>query len=125
MDTGMNYAAIAKQVLTNYAAFWAQAGIALQPVFDDEHRTYLLLKFGWRGKTYLHSATVHLEIRDCQIWIQNDHTEAGIATDLLEAGVPREDIVLGFRPPELRQYTGFGAGEPAAQHAAPAKTRAA
>jgi hypothetical protein len=35
---------------------------------------------------------------DNKIWIQQDETEDGIASDLLEAGVPKEDIVLGFRP---------------------------
>jgi hypothetical protein len=39
--------------------------------------------------------------------IQYDETEEGIATDLLEAGVPKEDIVLGFRYPKIREYTGF------------------
>ena len=36
-----------------------------------------------------------------------DDTEEGVATDLLEAGVPKEDIVLGFRHPKVRQHTGF------------------
>ena len=39
--------------------------------------------------------------------IQYDDTEEGIATDLLEAGVPKADIVLGFRHPKIREYTGF------------------
>jgi hypothetical protein len=34
-------------------------------------------------------------------------TEEGVATDLLEAGVLKEDIVLGFRHPKIRQHTGF------------------
>jgi hypothetical protein len=34
-------------------------------------------------------------------------TEDGIATDLLEAGVPKEDIVLAFHAPEMRPYTEF------------------
>ncbi len=34
-----------------------------------------------------------------KIWIQCDDTEEDVATDLLEAGVPKEDIVLGFRQP--------------------------
>lgn len=33
-----------------------------------------------------------------------------MATDLLAAGVPKEDIVLGFRHPQVRQYTEFGTG---------------
>ncbi|WP_333152179.1 MULTISPECIES: element excision factor XisI family protein [unclassified Microcoleus] len=30
-----------------------------------------------------------------------------MATDLLQAGVSREDIVLAFHPPRLRQFTEF------------------
>ena len=33
-----------------------------------------------------------------------------MATDLLAAGIPKEDIVLGFRHPNVRQYTKFGTG---------------
>ncbi len=36
-------------------------------------------------------------------------TEDGIAMDLLREGVPKDDIVLGFQPPELRPYTEFAA----------------
>ena len=50
---------------------------------------------------------IHVELIKDKIWIQYDGTEEGIATDLLEAGVPKEHIVLGFRPPEIRPYTGF------------------
>lgn len=32
-----------------------------------------------------------------------------MATELLQAGVPREDIVLAFHPPRLRQFTEFAA----------------
>ena len=78
-------------------------------MFDDAHQSSLLLNIDWRGKKYLHSATIHLEIIGEKIWIQNDHTEEGIATDLLEAGVPKEDIVLGFRHPSIRKYTEFAA----------------
>jgi len=40
-------------------------------------------------------------------WIEQDWTEKGIATELLESGVPNEDIVLGFRHPERRPLTEF------------------
>ena len=36
-----------------------------------------------------------------------DGTEHGIAVDLTAAGIPKEYIVLGFREPELRQYTEY------------------
>ncbi|MBD2413457.1 XisI protein [Nostoc calcicola FACHB-3891] len=39
--------------------------------------------------------------------MQHDGTEVGIATLLLEQGVPREDIVLAFHSPYMRQFTEF------------------
>lgn len=48
-----------------------------------------------------------MDLIDNKIWIQFDDTEEGVATDLMEAGIPKEDIILGFRHPKLRQYTGF------------------
>ncbi|MFM6201853.1 MAG: element excision factor XisI family protein, partial [Dolichospermum sp.] len=42
-----------------------------------------------------------------KIWIQYDDTEEGIANDLIAAGVPKEDIVLGFRHPRIRPFTNF------------------
>lgn len=41
------------------------------------------------------------------MWIQYDGTSVPGAEALLEAGILREDIVLGFHPAELRQYTDF------------------
>jgi len=42
-----------------------------------------------------------------KIWIQQDGTEVGIANQLVDLGVPKQDIVLGFDPPNLRKYTDF------------------
>ncbi|WP_242032710.1 element excision factor XisI family protein [Oscillatoria sp. FACHB-1406] len=33
---------------------------------------------------------------------------------LVEMGVPKQDIILAFHEPEVRQYTELGTGEPAA-----------
>ena len=30
-----------------------------------------------------------------------------VTEELIQAGVPKEDIVLGFHEPEIRPYTGF------------------
>ena len=34
-------------------------------------------------------------------------TEAGIATELMRLGIPSNEIVLAFQPPEVRQFTEF------------------
>lgn len=41
------------------------------------------------------------------MWIQRDGTEDGIALDLENAGIPKDHIVLGFKPPEVRPMTGY------------------
>ncbi|GAK56474.1 FdxN element excision controlling factor protein like [Candidatus Vecturithrix granuli] len=39
--------------------------------------------------------------------VQYDGTEDGVAAELVAAGIPHNAIVLGFRPPEVRPFTGF------------------
>jgi hypothetical protein len=58
----------------------------------------------------VHHTVIHIDIVDHKLWIQWDETEEGIATDLVAAGVPHTDIVLGFRHPAVRVYTEFAVG---------------
>ena len=53
---------------------------------------------------------LHIDIKDGKIWIQHDGTEEGIANRLVAAGVPKNDIVLGFQSPFQRKYTEFAVG---------------
>jgi hypothetical protein len=49
----------------------------------------------------------HFDIRNGKIWLQRNITEYEIVDYLMENGVSKDDIVLGFRYPETRPYTGF------------------
>jgi hypothetical protein len=51
------------------------------------------------------SCTVSREV--AKIWIRQDGTEHEIAKALVQAGVPKEHIVLAFRPAEMRQHTEY------------------
>ena len=84
--------------------------IETQAILDTERDHYLLLHTGWRNNRRTHGCSLHLDIKDGKIWIQHDGTEAGIATQLLELGVPADDIVLGFQSPDMRPYTEFATG---------------
>lgn len=79
----------------------------LQVVFDEERDSYLLLYVGWRNEERIYGCTIQIDILDGKIWIQQDFTEEGIANQLVELRVPKTDIVLGFRSPYVRQFTGF------------------
>ncbi|GGA46650.1 hypothetical protein CYANOKiyG1_65700 [Okeania sp. KiyG1] len=53
---------------------------------------------------------VFVEIRSGKIWIQRDGTEVGIVNELIEVGVSKSDIVLGYRSPYMRKFTKLGVG---------------
>jgi XisI protein len=105
------YREIIERTLTEYASVpYAHGDIQTEPVFDRERNRYLLVNVGWHDDERVHGALVHVEIIGDKIWIQRDGTEHGIAKDLVAAGIPRDRIVLGFRVPESRPYTGFAVG---------------
>ncbi|MEK0185831.1 element excision factor XisI family protein [Microcoleus anatoxicus] len=54
--------------------------------------------------------TESVDCKDGKIWIQRDRTEAGIGNELVAAGAPKEDIVLAFKAPYVRQFTEFAVG---------------
>lgn len=109
MDTRLKYREIIKSILQNHADHRTALPDSYQSqvLFDDERGQYLVLDMGWDGDQYLHATPIHLSLIGDKVWIQYDDTEEGIASDLLEAGIPKEDIVLGFRHSKVRQYTGF------------------
>jgi XisI protein. len=76
-------------------------------IVDRDSDNYLILLEGWENRERIHGCLVHLQIIDNKIWIQRDGIEHGIATDLLEAGIPNNKIVLGFKSEHIRPYTEF------------------
>ncbi|MEM9537897.1 MAG: XisI protein [Cyanobacteria bacterium P01_E01_bin.42] len=84
--------------------------IEIQKIFDIERNHYQLVHTGWRNQRRFYGCFLHLDIKDGKIWIQHDGTEIAIADELLNLGVPKEDIVLAFHSPYMRQFTDFSVG---------------
>ena len=110
MDKLNHYRSLIHRVLEEYHKLSSgnadiESALLLDPIRDQ----YILLKMGWHQDNRIKRNVIHLRLKDQKIWIEEDWTEDGIATDLLQAGVPREDIVLAFHPPHLRQFTEFAA----------------
>jgi XisI protein len=83
-------------------------GIEKQIIFDADRDHYQIVNVGWNpngNRSY--GCVLHLDIKDGKIWIQHDGTEDGIADALVELGVAKQDIVLGFHTPAMRKYTEF------------------
>jgi XisI protein len=79
----------------------------VQAVFDDKHGHYLLIHNGWIHNKRNYGCFLHLSLRNQKVYIEYDGTELGFALLLLQAGIPKEDIVLAFQSPAKRIYSGF------------------
>ena len=108
-DTLNHWRRTIKQILTDLAAvpFPAVVTMSAKTVFDEAADVYLVVVEGWQDVRRLHGCLVHVAIKEDKIWVQQDGTEDGVATDLLAAGIPKNCIVLGFKSPQSRALTQF------------------
>ena len=105
---GLDYRELVQKIIRQQACEQSEENLeTAEIVFDTERDRYLLLYVGWRDEDRMHGCPIHIDIKDGKIWIQRDFTEEGLAHQLVELGVPKTDIVLGFRAPYVRQFTGF------------------
>ena len=109
MDKLEFYRETIEKVLRRHAEIpYSHGEIDEHVIIDQERNHFLLFDVGWQQKRRVHGCMTHVQIIDGKIWIQRDGIEDGVTEELLEAGVPKSDIVLGFQPPEVRPYTGYG-----------------
>ncbi|NOT64291.1 MAG: XisI protein [Acidobacteria bacterium] len=108
MDKLSHYRAAIKDILKKHAAVPHHYGqITDRVVCDEENDNYLWLSEGWNKDRRVHHCIAHLEIINGKIWIQKDRTEDGIALYLELEGIPKQDIVLGFHPADVRPLTEY------------------
>lgn len=108
MDTLTFYQDTVEKILKEQAAIPYSYGEIKQYVIIDADRThFLLFNEGWDGRKRVHGCVTHVELRDGKIWIHYDGVEDGITQELIAAGIPKDQIVLAFHPPHLRQHTGY------------------
>jgi hypothetical protein len=106
MDTAESNRRLIEKILVDYAAVpYSQSDVRLQTVFDRVRDHNVLMLNGWEGVRRVHGCLVHVDIIDGKSWIQRDGTEYSIAQELLDAGIPRDHIVLEFRSLEMRRLT--------------------
>ncbi len=85
--------------------------VASEVIFDTIHDRYQLVSVGWKdSNTRIYGCVLHVDIKDEKIWVQHDGTEEAIAEQLVTLGVPKQDIVLAYHAPHVRQYTEFAVG---------------
>lgn len=76
-------------------------------IIDKIHQHYQLVTVGWKNDRYYFNILFHIHIQNNKIWLLQNNTEWRIADELMSLGIDRNDIVLGFVEPSLRQYSEF------------------
>lgn len=110
MDKLVQYREIVKSILTRYyEQDREQPSSGVEPfiVYDEVRDHYLWLQVGWDRTGRTCGSTVYIRLCDGKVWVEEDLTEDGITQDLLAAGIPKTDIVLGFHHPRERALTEF------------------
>jgi hypothetical protein len=103
----INYSQLIQDILTQHSDHDSKNHTETQLLFDTKRHHYQVLNIGWKEQKRIYGVIIHLDIKDEKIWIQRDGTEIGIANQLIAAGVPKQDIVLGFQAPYKRSLTEF------------------
>ena len=103
----INYDQLIQDILTQHSANDVKNGTEIQLLFDTERHHYQVLNIGWKEQKRIYGVIIHIDLKNDKIWIQRDGTEIGVANQLIAAGVPKKDIVLGFHAPYKRSLTEF------------------
>ena len=109
MDKIIKYQDIIEQFLEEEAAIpYANQDLKREVLVDRKRNHFQLFFIGWEDNKFYYDIILHFDIKENgKVWIQQNNTELQIADELINCGIAHEDIVLGFRHPKVRQFTGF------------------
>jgi hypothetical protein len=108
MDKLAKYRQIVRRLVEEYAGYKPSHGdIQAAAIVDSEGDHYEVMHVGWDGHRRVHGSVLHIDLIDGKAWIQHNGTDRLVAEELVAAGIPQEDIVLGFHPPKVRKHSGF------------------
>lgn len=105
MDKLTNYRQIVRDILEKYAKIKPVhlEEVENELIFDTQNDRYQLLRIGFEDRRRVHYCVFHFDIKDQKIWVQHDSTDIPVTQLLIDAGVPKKDIVLGFHAPYRRK----------------------
>lgn len=109
MDKITKYRDCVIKLLTSYASDDVSDNeVEVQLILDTQRDHYQWMNVGWQELNRIYRCVMHFDIKDGKIWLQQNLTDLNPAEELVEMGIPREDIVLGLQAPYKRQYTDYG-----------------
>jgi len=106
----MNYSELIQNLINEQAELRRSGYVAVETIFDKDQHHYLLVQVGWVNGHWVYGCIFHLDIIEGKIYIQQNNTELSVASKLVDLGVPKTDIVLGFHSPFKRKFTEYAVG---------------
>jgi hypothetical protein len=99
------YRSVIREILDKYVAIRLPYldEIENQILCDTEKDHYQLLRIGFENRRRIHYCVFHFDIIDGKVWVQHDATDIPVTQLLIDAGIPKSDIVLGLHPPYRRR----------------------
>ena len=110
MDKIKKYQTIIKKLLHEQANSLAlMPKIEYQVISDTENNHFQLVMTGWNAKDhFVYAVLFHFDIKpNGKVWILVNNTDVFVAEQMIERGVLKSDIVLGFHSEMVRPHTGY------------------
>jgi len=76
-------------------------------ICDDTAGHYEIMQVGWLNRRRIHGIVVHVDVTEDRIYVEHNGTDIDVVEMIQKEGVPDSEIVLGWHPPHLREYTEF------------------
>ena len=74
---------------------------------NESATQFVLITVGWQDGVYTHYVVFHIECKGDKVWLHENRTDSDIAAELVEAGIPKSQIVLGFVELWARPASGY------------------
>lgn len=85
-----------------------EGGVENQIIVDNKNGHYLLFGVGWEGSKWFYASFLHIDVKaNGKVWIQHNGIDLPIVEKLEDKGLLKSDIILGYQPQSVRQYTGY------------------
>lgn len=95
-----HYRAIVKKIFSDLEKEFnnqPEAPVQYKFIADEDKGEYLLFSDGWEGIKRYYGCVVHVSVTETgKVWLQYDGTDLIIGQRLLDEGIPKNHLVLGF-----------------------------
>ena len=77
-------------------------------ITDGIHHHYQVIRTGWYRDVFEYNVVFHFQIKPTgKVWLLVNNTDILVTDDLVQMGIPKSDIVIGFLSESMRPYSGF------------------